>query len=252
MSRTNRAAIVTGGAQGIGKAIARRLLREGVSVLLADVDAGAGRETAREFAELGRVAFLRADASKERDAVRAVRAAQRRFGRLDYLVNNAGIGVWKPIEEATLADWERIIGVNLTSVFLWTKHAAPALRAARGAVVNISSTRAVMSEPNGEAYAASKGGVVGITHALAVSLGPAVRVNCILPGWIETCEWRKSSQRHPPKHSDADKAQHPCGRVGRPEDVAALAWFLLSPESGFITGASVLCDGGMTRRMIYV
>lgn len=249
---TRPAAIITGAAQGIGKAIARRLLEEAVSVVIADIDAEAGRETVREFGPMGRIAFVRADVSSEADVARLVRSALRRFGRLDYLVNNAGIGVWKPIEKASLADWQRVIGVNLTSVFLCAKYAAPALRKAGGSVVNISSTRAVMSEANSEAYAASKGGVVGITHALALSLGPEVRVNCILPGWIETCEWRKSSKRAKPVHSDADRAQHPCGRVGRPEDVAALAWFLLSPESGFITGASVLCDGGMTRKMIYV
>ena len=249
---TRPAAIITGAAQGIGKAIARRLLEEGVSVVIADVDGEAGRETVREFGRLGRIAFVRADVSSEADVARLVRSALRRFGRLDYLVNNAGIGVWKPIEEATLSEWQRVIGVNLTSVFLCAKYAAPALRKAGGAVVNISSTRAVMSERNSEAYAASKGGVVGITHALALSLGPEVRVNCILPGWIETCEWRKASKRAKPAHSEADRAQHPCGRVGRPEDVAALAWFLLSPESGFITGASVLGDGGMTRKMIYV
>lgn len=249
---TRPSAIITGGAQGIGKAIARRLLQEGVSVVIADIDAGAGRETAREYAGLGRIGFVRADVSREADVARLVRSALRRFGRLDYLVNNAGIGVWKPVEKASLAEWERVIGVNLTSIFLCAKYAAPALRKARGAVVNISSTRAVMSERHSEAYAASKGGVVGITHALALSLGPEARANCILPGWIETCEWRKTGKRGKPAHSEADRAQHPCGRVGRPEDVAALAWFLLSPESGFITGASVLCDGGMTRKMIYV
>ena len=249
---THPSALITAGAQGIGKAIARRLLEEGLAVTLCDIDTEAGRETVGELSPLGPIAFVRADVSREPDVARLVRSARRRWGRLDYLVNNAGIGIWKPVEQLTLAEWHRVIDVNLTSIYLCVKHAAPALRKTHGAIINISSTRAVMSEPNSEAYAASKGGVVGITHALALSLGPDVRVNCILPGWIETCEWRKKSKRAAPKHSDADRAQHPCGRVGRPEDIAALAWFLLSPQAGFITGASILCDGGMTRKMIYV
>jgi NAD(P)-dependent dehydrogenase (short-subunit alcohol dehydrogenase family) len=122
------------------------------------------------------------------------------------------------------------------------KYAAPFLRQAKGAIVNIASTRAMMSEPDSEAYAASKGGVVALTHALAVSLGPDVRVNCISPGWIET---RKDA-----KHSDADRAQHPAGRVGVPQDIAELAAYLIS--AGFVTGQNVVVDGGMTKKMIYV
>jgi NAD(P)-dependent dehydrogenase (short-subunit alcohol dehydrogenase family) len=109
-----------------------------------------------------------------------------------------------------------------------------------------------MSEPNTEAYSASKGGVVALTHALAVSLGPDVRVNCISPGWIETCEWKKRSARATPHHTDQDRAQHPVGRVGIPEDIASLAEHLLSERAGFVTGQNFVVDGGMTRKMIYV
>jgi NAD(P)-dependent dehydrogenase (short-subunit alcohol dehydrogenase family) len=123
-----------------------------------------------------------------------------------------------------------------------TKHAAPHLRRARGAVVNIASTRALQSEPDTEAYAAAKGGVVALTHAMAMSLGPAVRVNCISPGWIDTGKHRISR---------ADHGQHPAGRVGRVEDIAELVAFLLSEKSGFTTGANFVVDGGMTRKMIY-
>jgi NAD(P)-dependent dehydrogenase (short-subunit alcohol dehydrogenase family) len=132
------------------------------------------------------------------------------------------------------------------------KHAAPHLRRAHGAIVNIASTRALQSEPDTEAYSASKGGIVALTHALAASLGPAVRVNCVSPGWIDVSARQKARKRRPARLSRADHAQHLAGRVGTPEDVAALVAFLLGEEAGFITGQNFVCDGGMTRKMIYV
>jgi NAD(P)-dependent dehydrogenase (short-subunit alcohol dehydrogenase family) len=128
-------------------------------------------------------------------------------------------------------------------MFLMAKHAAAHLRRTRGAMVNIASTRALQSEPDTEAYAASKGGIVALTHALALSLGPEVRVNCVSPGWIDTGT---------AKLSRGDHLQHPVGRVGRPADVAALAAFLLSNAAGFATGQNYVLDGGMTRKMIYL
>ena len=186
--------------------------------------------------------YVRTDVAKE-PAVRAcVRAVVKRFGRLDALVNNAGLTGPDdgPLEKLALRDWNRRIGTNLTGAFLMAKHTVPHLRRARGAIVNIASTRALQSEPDTEAYSASKGGLVALTHALGNSLGPEIRVNCVSPGWIAHTPVRKK-----------DHAQHPVGRVGRDQDVAELVAYLLSDAAGFVTGQNFVADGGMTRKMIY-
>lgn len=164
--------------------------------------------------------------------------------RLDIVVNNAVTqeGFETPLERLDLADWQRGLDVNLTGPMLVSRAALPHLRKANGAIVNISSTRALMSEAHTETYAACKGGLNALTHALAISLGPDVRVNGIAPGWIAAPD-AKLSQR--------DHAQHPCGRVGRPEDVAIVATYLASDEAAFVTGQIFTIDGGMTRKMIY-
>ena len=225
-----KVALVTGGAQGIGRGIARALGGLGWQVAVADV-----RRSSDFF-------FVRTDVSREAAARACVRAVAKRFGRLDALVNNAGIADPHsgPVEKLDLREWNRRLGTNLTGPFLMAKHAAPHLRRARGAVVNIASTRALQSEPDSEAYAAAKGGLVAFSHALAMSLGPAVRVNCISPGWI--AHGRVSAKDH---------AQHPAGRVGRDKDIAALVAYLLSDAAGFITGQNLVVDGGMTKKMIY-
>lgn len=231
-------ALITGAARGIGAAIAARLRREGFDLLLVDRDP-AGFAVA---AGLGGH-FELADVGNQTDVVRAVAGLRARSGRLDVLVCNAGYGVRKKLADLSLAEWNNVLATNLSSIFLFAKAAEDLLRAAGGAMVTIASTRAHMSEPDTFPYSASKGGVVALTHALAISLGPEVRVNCISPGWIET--------RGAPL-TPADHAQHPVGRVGRPEDIAALVAWLVGPESGFVTGAEFVVDGGMTRKMIYV
>jgi NAD(P)-dependent dehydrogenase (short-subunit alcohol dehydrogenase family) len=227
---SQKVALVTGGAQGIGRATAALLAERGYRVAIADIKGG------------GKT-FIRCDVSREPSVRACIRQVVKRFGRLDALVNNAGIASPGngPLEKLTLAEWNRRIGVNLTGVFLMSKHAAPHLRRVRGAIVNIASTRALQSEPDTEAYAASKGGLVALTHALAMSLGPQVRVNCVSPGWIANAPVKKR-----------DHAQHPVGRVGRVQDVAELVAFLLSDAAGFATAQNYVLDGGMTRKMIYV
>ena len=150
----------------------------------------------------------------------------------------------KPLHRLTAAEWHRVIDTNLTATFLFARAAEKHLRKARGAIVTIASTRAAMSEPNTESYSASKGGLVALTHALAISLGPRVRANCVSPGWIETKNYAALRRK--------DHTQHPAGRVGKPEDIAEIvAWLLDGGRSGFVTAANFTVDGGMTRKMIY-
>ena len=253
-SLKEKVCVVTGGGQGIGKGIVKRLLEEGMSVVIAEVDEEAGQEAESELKDLGPVLFIRTDVGDEESVKHCVARVIREFGRLDALVNNAGIAHAEqgPVEKLKLTDWNRMISTHLTGCFLCAKHASPYLRKCRGSIVNIASTRAFQSEANTEAYAAAKGGMVAVTHALAISLGPDVRVNCIAPGWIDARAWKKGNRGPLPDLRPVDHAQHPVGRVGKPEDIAALAAFLLSDQAAFMTGQTFIADGGMTRKMIYV
>jgi NAD(P)-dependent dehydrogenase (short-subunit alcohol dehydrogenase family) len=246
-----RVAIVTGGGQGIGKAIVKRLLEDGLRVVIAEMDEEAGRETLQECHVLGECVFMHADISDEAAVRAVVRETVASFRRVDILINNPGFLSTSRFE-GELAEWNRVLAVNLTGAFLCAKFSAAHLAKTKGSIVNIASTRALMSEPDTEAYSASKGGVVALTHSLALSLGPDVRVNCISPGWIEVSRWKKRRTRRAAKLTEMDHKQHPAGRVGRPEDIASLTAYLISSEAGFITGANFIVDGGMTRKMIYV
>jgi NAD(P)-dependent dehydrogenase (short-subunit alcohol dehydrogenase family) len=243
MPRSRRpVAIVTGAAKGIGRAIAKHLFASGWDLCLVDLPRAGLTPAFPEHSR--RIVLVEGDVSDEETARRAVKAATEQFARLDGLVSNAGIMIRKPIRQLTLLEWRRVIDVNLTACFLLARASAKPLRAAKGAIVTIASTRALMSEPNTESYSASKGGLVALTHALAVSLAPRIRVNCVSPGWIGTKDYGALRRK--------DHAQHPAGRVGKPEDIAqTVGWLLDGNKSGFVTGANFIVDGGMTRKMIY-
>ena len=241
MKTPQKVVLITGAASGIGRATARQLLDEGWLVGAVDLP---GPELAHAFGkQTRRVALIEDDIGDAAAAKRAVTTTIERFGQLDGVVSNAGMMIRKPIRQLTIDEWRRVLDVNLTAAFALAKAAEKPLRQTGGAFVTIASTRAQMSEPDTEAYAASKGGLVALTHALAISLAP-VRVNCVSPGWIATKDYNKLRRK--------DHVQHPAGRVGRPEDIAGIvAWLLDGQRSGFVTGANFTVDGGMTRKMIY-
>jgi NAD(P)-dependent dehydrogenase (short-subunit alcohol dehydrogenase family) len=245
---------VTGGGQGIGRGIAFHFAQNGYAVSIADSDEKAGREAASRAEALGAQAiFVRTDVSRERDVKAWMSETLAQLGCPDVLVNNAGIGANGPFLKLSAADFDRVIGVNLRGTFLCSQAAARAMVARKvpGAIVNIASTRAFMSEPNTEAYSASKGGIAALTHAMAISLGPhRIRVNCISPGWIEVGDWQYSRRARKPHHSKSDREQHPVGRVGTPDDIAQGCLFL-AEHAGFMTGQNIIIDGGMSVKMIY-
>jgi NAD(P)-dependent dehydrogenase (short-subunit alcohol dehydrogenase family) len=234
MDETPRVALVTGGAKGIGAGIAARLSADGWRVVVAD------REPDGAPPDGGR--YVVCDVGDEAAVSALLHSISTTEQRLDALVCNAGFMIRKPLACLSLAEWSAVLTTNLTSTFLLVRGAETLLRAAKGSVVTIASSRARMSEPDTESYSASKGGLVALTHALAISLGPDIRVNCISPGWILT---------KGPQPTPGENTFHPVGRVGRVEDIAGLTAFLIGSESGFITGAEFVVDGGVTRKMIY-
>lgn len=249
-----KVAAVTGGAQGIGKAVALEFVKAGYEVSVADTDQEAGAELVAEIHELGgKGIFLPIDVSKEAEIEHWFKIMLEELGRVDVLVNNAGIGIGGSMLELPLASFDQVLSVNLRGAFACSQHAARAMkRQGSGVILNMASTRGLMSEADTESYAASKGGLLALTHAMAVSLGSyGIRVNAISPGWIEVGDWQKASKRRNPVHTERDRLQHPVGRVGTPEDIAAACLYLADNRAGFITGQNLIIDGGMTVKMIY-
>lgn len=248
MDFSNKTVIITGAANGIGKGIALQYALKGANVVVADIDEKAGMETVSLIKEKGgSVIFVPTDVRQEADIVRLMDTAFQTYDHIDILINNAGKGLFKSPYDLTLEEWDDLLNTNLRSVFLCSREAAKYMRKNKdgGSIVNIASTRAIMSEPNSEAYAASKGGIVALTHALAASLSKdKITVNCISPGWIETGDY---SQLRPIDHE-----QHLSRRVGKPEDIARACLYLTDKENDFVTGINLIVDGGMTRKMIYV
>ena len=242
-------ALITGGASGIGKASALLFAKEGAAVSVADRDTVGGEETVREIEEReGQALFVATDVTRAEDCKIAVQRTVTRFGGLDLLFNNAGIIIRRSVEELDEADWDRVMAVNSKSVFLMSKFAIPAMRSSGGGtIINTSSGWGLVGGAKAAAYCASKGAVVVLTKAMAVDCGPdGIRVNCLCPGDTDTPLLRDEARQLAAPESSflADAARRPLGRVGSPEDIARAALFLASDASSYITGTTLVVDGG--------
>jgi 2-deoxy-D-gluconate 3-dehydrogenase len=245
---TGRVAVVTGGNQGIGFGIARGLAEAGAAIVVAGRRAEKNAEAVRELTASGATAVaIEADVQDEASCRALIARSVERLGRLDILVNNAGTAYRKPPQDYTLADWQRVIDVNLTGAFVCAHAAYPHMvRAGGGKIINIGSMLSIFATSYAVAYAASKGGIVQMTKALACAWAKDnIQANAILPGWIDT-EFTRTARQQVPGLNERVLARTPAGRWGSPDDLCGVAVFLASPASGFVTGAAIPVDGGFS------
>ncbi len=244
----NKRVLVTGGAGGIGRAIVKAFCDAGCRVAFCDINAAEGKATAQATGSR----FYHIDVTDVAALEGAMEALLTDWHDLDIVINNVGVSRFKPFTDCELSDFEAVLRTNLYPVFvtsrklaLWRSRAAEAGAApAYGRIINIASTRATMSEAGTEAYSASKGAIVALTHSLMMSLAPyGVTVNCLSPGWIEC---HNEAALRPEDHTF-----HPSLRVGKPQDIARMAIFLAHPDNDFVNGENIVIDGGVTRKMIY-
>jgi NAD(P)-dependent dehydrogenase (short-subunit alcohol dehydrogenase family) len=253
MKLENKVAIVTGAGKGIGKGIAQIFSAEGAKVVVVDWDEEAGKKTAEEIRQSGGDAlFVNCDVSNEEQVKAMVQATLDQYGRIDALVNNAGIGVYLPVLEATSDDWDHCLAVNLKGVFLCSKYAIPHMQAVgKGTIVNISSVHSHATVNGVAPYAASKGGITALTRNMAIDYGPAIRVNAIAPGWVLTPLIQSifDSYDDPAEQQRLVEQRQVMKRIGQPEDIGHAAAFLASDEASFITGTQLFVDGGLTAQL---
>ncbi|MHC1684732.1 MAG: SDR family NAD(P)-dependent oxidoreductase [Clostridiaceae bacterium] len=247
MNYNNKVVLVTGGASGIGKSISSRYLKLGAAVIIADIDEEAGKRLEEEFLEGGYKAFFYKIDLKNSEKIKEMfEVITSKYRKVDILINNAGIGGFTPLLDITVEQWDTVINTNLRATFIASQQFAKLNQGTKyGRIINVSSTRHLMSEPNSEAYAASKGGIVSLTHALALSLSNEnITVNSISPGWIQNTNYENLTE--------LDHKQHPSLRVGKPDDIARACLFLTDEDNDFINGENIVIDGGMTKKMIYI
>ncbi len=246
MKFLNKIVVITGAGKGIGQALALAYASEGAIVAGLDKNE-TGLIQTQELVEMkGGIFHTYAIDLTDTDALIIVFSEIIRLLRkVDILINNAGLGITKSIFDLSVEEWDYVINTNLRGAFICSREAARSMKGhGGGSIVNIASTRALMSEADTFPYSASKGGILALTHSLAVSLGADhITINAISPGWIETQNYEKLSA--------ADHTQHPAGRVGVTEDIIRACFFLTDPENDFVTGINLVVDGGMTKKMIY-
>ena len=243
---SSKRVFITGGAEGIGKAIVEAFCLSGDQVAFCDINETAGQETAKATGSI----FHKVDVS-DKDALEScIQRILSEWNDIDIIVNNVGISQFSSITETSVEDFDKILSINLRPVFITSRLLAMRRKEQSspnpyGRIINSCSTRYLMSEPGSEGYAASKGGIYSLTHALALSLSEwNITVNSIAPGWIQTHDY---DQLQPEDHS-----QHPSRRVGKPEDIARMCLFLCEENNDFINGENITIDGGMTKKMIYL
>ncbi len=256
MRLLNKIAIITGSGKGIGKGIAKQFAKEGASVVIATLHPEEGEKVEEEIREKGGDAFfIQTDVTSENSISSMVKETIKRYERVDALVNNAGITLFKPLLEATVEDWENIMNVDLRGVFLCSKHVAPFMKKQKcGSIINISSNHAMATLPDTEIYAAAKAGVNGMTRSMALSLGKyGVRVNAICPGFTDTPHYRKWLSDH--ANMEAVEREvldlHAVLQMCKPEDIGQLAVYLASNDSAMMTGAELVLDGGVSARLYH-
>lgn len=253
MRLLNKVAIVTGGNSGIGRATAIRFALEGAKVVIGAKDMDKGREVV-DFIKKngGKAVFVKTDVASEVSVKNLVDFTVKLFGKVDIMFNNAGVELAKPVTETTEEELNNILNVNLKGVFYGCKYAIPyMIKNGGGSIVNTASSAAIVGSPNLAAYSASKGGVVSLTKEMAIDYaGRGIRVNCICPGAIMTPMIERFIKKSPnPEETKKNiDEMHPIGRIGKPEEIANAVLFLASDESSFVTGHSLIVDGGLTAR----
>lgn len=249
MSFENKVCIVTGGANGIGLCIVKEFANKGAKVAFIDLDREAGEKALASIKENGgEGVFFFGDIAEKPILESFVDEVVKTYGNIDYLINNACLTRRGIISNCDYDDFNYVLRVGVTAPYMLSKLFLDYFNNG-GAIVNISSTRALMSQMDTESYSAAKGGISALTHALAISLAGKVRVNSVSPGWIDVTA--NFDEKFEDKHSIEDKKQHPASRVGKPLDIARAVMFLCDEDNGFITGENITVDGGMTKQMIY-
>ena len=238
MKYKNYGVVVTGGGHGIGKAIIEEFVREGAKVCFIDINADYGKSFVSES-----VFFFHCDVSLEDDLNQFICFCKEKLERIDVLVNNACVSHQGILNQCNYQEFQKSLSIGVTAPYYLSLQCQDELKKNKGSIINIASSRAFQSEPNTESYTSAKGGIVALTHALAISLSGQVRVNCIAPGWIDVNDTESFSKE--------DETAIPVGRVGKPIDIARMVMFLCSEDAGFITGETFVVDGGMSKRMIY-